>query len=188
MNYDFTQSNHFDYGSAPLMSGYWLNMPPSGDVAIATDFLSSDVTTKTPACAATFGSTGQWYEGDAAANTLAGSADVVACSDCADGHRVDDLGTSGDGTLTVNDVSEGLNGSVWVEIYYTSPTSRSGVITPDGNAADAVTATFPATYTSGPAVVGVVSVQLPLSAGSSNTIEISGVGTAAAPSISEIFG
>ena len=187
MNYDFTQSNHFDYGGSPLMSGYWLNMPPSGDVAIATDFLTSDVTTETPACVATFGSTGQWYEGDAAANTLAGSATVTSCSNCADGYRVDDLGTSGDGTLTINDVSEGLNGSAWVEIYYTSPTSRSGVITPNGNSLDAVTATFPATYSSGTAIVGVVSVQLPLNASSSNTIEVSGVGTAAAPSISEIF-
>lgn len=195
MSSDFTSVNNIDNGTSALVSGYWLNIP--SDLPVAESFLAGSTVTPvfpavpiTPTCTIGFSVSGASYEAEATVNTLGGSpaATVVTCSACSGGHRVDNIGTSGHGTLTVNDVSEPAAGSYTMAVYYTSPASRTAVITPNGITADAQTVTFPATYVSGgTAVVGLVDVNIPLTASSTNTIEFAGSGTAAAPSFDRIF-
>ena len=125
---------------------------------------------------------GKTYEADKA--TIGGSADANSCTACLDGEKVSAIGGSGDGTVTFTGVSEPSTGSYTMTVYYLSVSkARPAVITVNGTA-QAVT--FAETSASSYSVIGTATVTVQLNAGSSNTIEFSGSGTAGAPDLDHI--
>jgi alpha-glucosidase len=110
------------------------------------------------------------YEAEATANTLTGTAAVVACtgSECS-GSKV--TGLSGSSTLVIAGVAAQSAGSTTVQIRYTAATARTAQVHVNGSAA--FTVSFPATANAND--VSTKTVYLPLVAGS-NTITIDAAG------------
>jgi len=125
---------------------------------------------------------GNSYQATAAA--LGGSAALSSCAACTGGEKVSSIGGSGHGTATFTGVSEPAAGTLPLTVHYLSVgKARSAVVTVDGVAR---TVQFPETSASSYSVVGTVTVSVKLSAGSSNTVEFSGSGTAGAPDLALI--
>ena len=123
------------------------------------------------------------YEANTA--TLGGSADANSCTACLDGQKVSYVGGSGEGTVTFTDVSELSTGSYTMTVYYLSVgKAKPAVITVNGVTQ---TVSFPETSASSYSVIGTATVTVKLNAGSTNTIEFSGSGTAGAPDLDHIL-
>ena len=126
---------------------------------------------------------GNVYEADKA--TIGGSADANSCTACLDGEKVSAIGGSGAGTVTFTGVSEPSAGSYTITVYYLSVSkARPAVITVNGTAQ---TVTFAETSATSYSVIGTATVTVTLKAGSANTIEFSGSGTAGAPDLDHIL-
>lgn len=124
------------------------------------------------------------YEAESSANTLTGTASVIACSACSGGQRVGHLGkqSTGAGTLTVRNVNAtGGAGTYRVTIAFTNGSaSRSSQISVNGGTAQTVTFGTTGSF----ATPGNQTVTLTLAAGS-NTITFSN-SSASAPDVDAI--
>jgi hypothetical protein len=111
------------------------------------------------------------YEAEASTNTLAGTANVIACPACSGGERVGHIGkqSSGVGTLTFNGVTAaGGAGTYQVVVAFTDGSaSRKAQISVNGGAPQTVTFGTTGSFTT----PGNQTVALALAAGT-NTISI----------------
>ena len=106
------------------------------------------------------------YEAEAAANTLAGGANVSTCATCSGGAKVGFVGNGG--TLTFNNITAPTAGTYRVTLIYATDGVRPGLVSANGGAAQ--TLSFPTTGSF--TATGALTVSLALNAGA-NTIELS---------------
>jgi hypothetical protein len=105
------------------------------------------------------------YEAESSANTIAGGARLASCSGCSGGQKVGFVGSGG--TLTFNGVAAPANGTYWLTIYYADGDGRQAQLIVNGATLQTVSFTPTGDFNT----VGAMSVQVPLNAGTSNTIE-----------------
>lgn len=106
-------------------------------------------------------------EAEASGNTVAGGAGVASCSGCSGGQKVGFVGSGG--TLTFNGISAPSDGTYWLTIYYADGDSgRQAQVIVNGTVVQTVSFAGTGDFD----VVGATSVQVPLVAGSINTIEL----------------
>lgn len=132
----------------------------------------------------TGGGTPAEYEAESPANTLSGTANVIACGACSGGSRVGHLGkqSSGTGTLTFNGITAtGGAGAYQVVVAYTDGSaSREATVSVNGGTPQTVTFGTTGSFTT----PGNQTVTLQLTAGT-NTVSF-GNPAAAAPDIDAI--
>ncbi len=105
------------------------------------------------------------YEAESSANTIAGGARLSSCSGCSGGRKVGFVGSGG--TLTFNGVAAPANGTYWLTIYYADGDGRQAQLIVNGTTIQTLSFTPTGDFNT----VGAMSVAVPLSAGTSNTIQ-----------------
>jgi len=125
---------------------------------------------------------GTTYQASSAPNTLAGGAKVQTCSGCSSGKTVGYIGEGG--TLTFNNIAASTSGTHSFTISYEDgDAGRSATITVNGAAS---TLSFAGTNDNNWSTPHTVSVNVTLTAGSSNTVVFSN-SAAYAPDIDELI-
>jgi hypothetical protein len=133
----------------------------------ATNTAAPATATKTSTPTATSIS-GNSYEAEAPANTLAGGATVAACATCSGGQKVGYVGNNA-GTLQFNNVSSSTSGTYTLVIYYANGDTVTRTAAMSVNGGSAMTLSFP--VTGGWTTVGSITTIATLNVGSSNTLK-----------------
>jgi hypothetical protein len=123
------------------------------------------------------------YEAEAAANTRAGAAAVVACAACSGGRKVGSIGSGGANTLRFNGIAAAETGLATATIAYANGDTAVRTATLATNGQNPTIVAFPPTGSW--TTPGTVSVIVSLASGSSNAITLANA-SASAPDLDAI--